>query len=241
MNLILFRQEELEKPLSRSDARAKHIRDVLHCDPGDSFDAGVVNGLRGKACILDISDTEMTLTFSLQEAPPPLFPLTLVAGLSRPQTCRDILREATSLGVGAICFAATDRAERAYSRSRIWRGADYKRYLIAGAEQAFTTRVPSVSLFDSLDECLRSLSTEAGGADRLALDNYEAALPLRAYKPAASSCILAIGAERGWSGREREQLRDHSFALASLGHRILRTETACVVAIALVLARRGLM
>ena len=241
MNLILFREEELEEPLPRDDPRATHIEDVLHCGPGDSFDVGVVNGLRGKAIIQAIGDTEILLAFSLEQETAPLFPLTLVVGLARPQTCRDILREATSLGIGGICFVTTDRGERAYRHSRIWKKGNFDRYLIAGAEQAFATRLPTVSLYGSLDECLHSLAQEAGPADRLALDNYEATLPLRSYTPCAPSCILAIGAERGWSAKERSQLKARGFALASLGSRVLRTETACIAGIALVLARRQLL
>lgn len=244
MNLILFRDDELANPLPRSDPRYAHITGVLRCRSGDSFDAGLVNGPRGKAILHTVTATEIGLTFTPKEDPPPLFPLTLVVGLARPQTCRDILRETTSLGVAGLCFVATDKGERAYGRSRIWQKENYRRYLIAGAEQAFTTRVPWVSLFASLEDCLDFLSQDAGqasGADKLALDNYEATLPLSSCAPRAPSCILAIGAERGWSAGERVRLTVNGFTLAGLGGRILRTETACIAGITLVLALRKLL
>ena len=44
----------------------------------------------------------------------------------------------------------------------------------------------------------------------------------------------------GWSARDRAFLRANGFALAHLGTRVLRTETAVVAAVALVKARLGL-
>lgn len=50
---------------------------------------------------------------------------------------------------------------------------------------------------------------------------------------------LAIGPERGWSQPERDTLRQAGFSLAHLGPRILRMETACIVAFAQIAAARG--
>ena len=59
----------------------------------------------------------------------------------------------------------------------------------AGAEQAFSTRVPKVTLYDSLEEYLDNLTKDGRPSDRLALDNYEAEISLRAYEPAAPACV----------------------------------------------------
>ncbi|HKB91619.1 MAG TPA: RsmE family RNA methyltransferase, partial [Opitutaceae bacterium] len=50
----------------------------------------------------------------------------------------------------------------------------------------------------------------------------------------------AFGPERGWSATERTLLRAHRFTLAHLGTRVLRTETACVVALSLAKTRLNL-
>jgi len=52
---------------------------------------------------------------------------------------------------------------------------------------------------------------------------------------------VAIGPERGWSARERDLLRARGFELVHLGPRVLRTETACVAAVAVVKSRLGLL
>ena len=233
MNLILFEKGEVSRPLAIADPRSTHILKVLKCGVGDRFDAGILNGARGKAQLLAVGNTHLKLRFTPGETPPPLLPVTVVAGLSRPQTSRHILREASSLGVRHICFVATEKGEQSYAKSRLWTKNEYLEYLKNGAQQAFCTRIPVVSLFGSLLDCLAVIPTES---DRLALDNYEATMSLRQYSPASSSCVLAVGAERGWSQNERKALGDYDFKLASLGARVLRTETACIAGIIMVLS-----
>ncbi|MCL2763593.1 MAG: 16S rRNA (uracil(1498)-N(3))-methyltransferase [Treponema sp.] len=51
--------------------------------------------------------------------------------------------------------------------------------------------------------------------------------------------VLAIGSERGWTDREREILEGNGFLRLSLGSRALRTETACVAAAVMAMAKIG--
>jgi hypothetical protein len=79
-----------------------------------------------------------------------------------------------------------------------------------------------------------------GGIRRLALDNYEATAPLGAWRLGPGEpCVLAIGPERGWGPRDRAALRAAGFALAHLGPRVLRSETAVVAALAILRAESG--
>jgi len=54
-----------------------------------------------------------------------------------------------------------------------------------------------------------------------------------------AAVVLALGPERGWSPAERDLLRSEGFALAHLGPRVLRAETAAVAAVAIVKSRLG--
>ena len=245
MNLILFEPDEIGHPLPRGDARAGHLLRVLRRREGDTFDAGLINGPRGKGTLTAIGPDALTLAFAWDAAPPPLDPITLIIGLPRPQTARDILRDATSLGVAAMHFVTTDKGEPGYGRSTLWTGNEWRRHLISGAEQAFDTRLPEVTHGRSLLEVVASLPDRA---IRVALDHYEASealarcrLPDDTAGASRPELVLAFGPERGWSNAERAALRGSGFVLAHLGSRVLRTETAVVVAVALVKARRGLM
>jgi RsmE family RNA methyltransferase len=232
VNLILFEPAEVDRPLSLDDPRARHVLGVLRLRPGDSFDAGIVEGLRGKATIDAVDRAVLHLRFEWREHPPPLEPVTLLIGLPRPQTARKVLEEATSLGVSEMHFVVTGRGEAGYASSRLWTTGEWRRHLLAGAQQAFTTRLPTVTWGDSLSNALAGLDP---GGMRLALDNYESPsrLGATAVEPPV---VIAIGPERGWTAEERTQLREAGFRFVHLGDRVLRVETACVAAITLVRA-----
>jgi RsmE family RNA methyltransferase len=240
MNVILFDSEEVSRPLPIYDHRAVHILHVLKISTGESFDVGMVNGPRGKARLLSVIENGLNFEFSWnKEVVPELFPVTLIVGLPRPQSARRILRESTALGVSIIFFVSTEKSEASYRRSKLWSHDRYRSYLKEGAQQAFCTRLPEVRLSDSMASCMASLPEPAL---RLALDNYEADIPLKdAPFLNGTACILAVGPERGWSKKERELLKVHRFHLIGLGTRVLRTETACTAGITLVLSGMNLI
>ncbi len=239
VNLILFSADETRHPLPRRDPRARHLLEVLRRRVADTFDAGLVNGPRGKGTVADIGADALLLTFAWGPPPPPPDPLTLVLGLPRPQTARDVLREATALGAGALHFARCEKTEASYARSSLWTDGEWRRHLLAGAEQAFDTRIPDVTHDRTLAEVLANLPN---GAERIALDPYEATAGLAGYVPAdARPHVLALGGERGWSPRDRAALRAAGFRLLHLGSRILRTETAVVAGLVLLRSKLGLL
>jgi RsmE family RNA methyltransferase len=237
LNLLLFEPDERGRPLAASDPRARHLREVLRCGVGDEFDAGLVGGPRGKGRIEASADAALSWTFTAQTAPPVADEIHLLVGLPRPQTARDILRDATTLGVAAIHFVATEKSEPSYAQSTLWHSGEWRRHVLAGAAQAFSTQVPHVTFAHALAEVLAAL---APGGHRLALDNYEASRALRTCNPLDDKPVaLALGPERGWGARDRELLRAAGFALVHLGERVLRLETAVVAALALAKSARG--
>jgi RsmE family RNA methyltransferase len=238
VNLILFEPDEVGRPLPRDDARARHLLEVLRRRPGDTFDAGQVNGPRGRGTLVAIEPAALVLAFTWGDPPSPLDPLILVVGLPRPQTARKILQAAAVLGVSAVHFAATGKGEAGYAQSTLWQTGEWRRHLVAGAAQAFDTRLPTVAPGQPLPAVLAALPP---GGLRVALDNYEApaGLGALALPPAPTAVVVALGPERGWSADERIELRAHGFTLAHLGPRVLRAETAAVAAIAILQSRLG--
>jgi RsmE family RNA methyltransferase len=218
-----------------------HILEVLRRQVGDTFDVGLANGPRGKATLVAIASDRLELTFAWGEPPAPLAkdsPITLIVGLPRPQTARDILRDATTLGVAAIHFVQTEKSEPSYAQSTLWSSGEWRRQALVGAEQAFDSRLPEVTHGRTLADVLAGLSRNGTS---IALDNYESPGALSEIREISSPVTLALGAERGWSAGERELLRARGFVFAHLGTRVLRTETACVAALAIVRAKLGLM
>ena len=234
MNIILFTEGELQIPIPRRDRRAKHILKVLRLSLGDSFHLGLIDGPRGTAQITGITDREILFDFQLDDDIPQLHPVHMIIGLPRPRSARRILKDVTTQGASELHFVATDSGEKSYLHSNLWTDEGYRQHLLEGAEQAFCTRLPKVVIHPSLKACLNQLNTET---NRIVLDNYEATQTLQTYPLNSPHCVLAIGSERGWSDDERNHFRAHGFTLASLGDRVLKTETACIAALAITLAK----
>ncbi len=240
MNLVLFEPAELTAPLPRNDPRALHILDVLRRREGDTFDAGLINGPLGKGTLASIAADALTLTFAWGPPSAPLPPTTLLIGLPRPQTARDILRDATTLGATCIHFVATERTDPNYATSTLWTTGEWRRHCLTGAAQAFDTRIPKVTWTHTLSSSITTLSSSLNVKKRLALDNYEASTSLQVchlisdkLADQIGGLVLAIGPERGWGPTDRAALRTAGFTLAHLGARVLRVETAVVAALAI--------
>ena len=85
MNLILFEEGETDHPLPFHDPRAVHLKKILRRSRMEEFDAGIVNGPRGKAKITGKNDAGYLLDFHPADEPPPLHPVILaVRGRSPP-------------------------------------------------------------------------------------------------------------------------------------------------------------
>ena len=235
MNIVLFEPDEIDRRLPLADERARHIIGVLRRRPGETFDAGIIDGPRGKGRLIEEHADGLEIEFDCGEEEPPLPPIDLVVGLSRPQTNRKILQEATALGVRSMKFVTTERGEPSYAESRLWSTGEWRRHLIAGAAQAFTTRLPTVVFGLGLKESIaESIADASDQTFRIVLDNYESPKALATCLDGPGEMLLAIGAERGWTAAERDLFREMGFGFAHLGARPLRTETAVIAAIAIV-------
>lgn len=229
MNLVLFESGEIDVPLSHADERARHLINVLRRRDLDPFEVGEVNGRKGQAEIIHRDDKGLHLRVRWDEFPPPRPGTRLLVALPRPQTARDILRDATTLGVAAIDFVASARSDPNYARSSLWHTGEWRRHLLIGAAQACATHIPMVTWHHSLTSALRD-APESG--PRWALNPYATA-PANptAAKSADAPCLVAIGPERGWDDVDLVELCAARCQFWSLGPRILRTETAVIAAL----------
>ena len=233
MNIILLKDGELFLP--SSDERAKHIRKVLHLNEGDSFRAGIVNGMRGKARIEAMEERGIRLSFTAKDDGARLYPLTLIVAQVRPICMRRILREAVSMGVRKLILPVSDLGEKSYLGASLYTEGEYENILLDGAMQSGFTGVSAVSITQSLDDAI----AEADGDVKILLDNREGAMSLSEAVLAGKSVVLAIGPERGWSHREVGFFERAGYSPMLIGKRILRTETAAVGGTLLALSRMG--
>lgn len=237
MNLILFNSAREASEIAANDPRARHIREVIRLGVGDPVYVGVVNGPRGLGKIIADSDAGLTLAIDWEPELPVQHPVRLLVGVPRPQTARRVLFDAACLGVTGIDFFQAEKGEPSYAKSKLWSTDEWRERLWQGAEQGFATQLPEVRHFAKLTDALAAIETPG----RAALDVYEGVGPLSSLDLPEQPTTLAIGAERGWSARERDQLRGAGFQLAGLGERVLRTESACIAGVTVLLAKWGRM
>jgi RsmE family RNA methyltransferase len=245
VNLILFEENELGRALPRRDERAVHLLKVLRKKAGDSFDAGVLGGLRGTGTIEKVNlDGSLVYSLRLFEDAPPRLPLRTAVGFPRPIQLRRLLRDLSSLGVSAVDLIGTDLGDKNYRNTNFLRDGGARSALIEGAAQSRDTTIPAFALWPRLDDWLGEGPWEKGRsfpppALLVAADNLRPEGSLVRLGLMRRPAVLAVGPERGWSNRERELLEKAGFLRLSLGDRALRTETACVAATALILEKIG--
>ncbi len=144
------------------------------------------------------------------------------------------LQKATELGVSAISPLVTEHVNQKDFRDEKKLKLRYQKIMQEAAEQAERHRIP-----DLLDEArLEDLFPLEGGLSIVCAERTAGETPtllelLREKGPIREAEIL-IGPEGGYSQEELESLENRGFQLVSLGPRILRAETAAILAVGLV-------
>ena len=262
MNLILFEPDEIDKAplvLPRRDERTNHLIKVLHKGVGDRFDAGLIGGGSGSGKIDKINfDGTVQCTLDLNNPALKRLPVRAAVGFPRQIQLRRLLRNLSSLGVEAIDLFGTDLGEKSYRDTKLLDDGGARAALIEGASQSRDTTIPSLAVYGTLDNWLQqspwvpqaahSVSqlpapgfpiSQPSSPLLIAADNVRAEGAMSRIVPTRRPVVFAIGSERGWSDRERDLFEAAGFLRLSMGSRSLRTETACVVAAALVLEKIG--
>jgi 16S rRNA (uracil1498-N3)-methyltransferase len=141
------------------------------------------------------------------------------------------LEKATELGVSEIVPLAASRSEKALVQATTKRSERWRKILLESAQQARCLRPPALMDLSRAEEAFKACAAPT----RILLSERREARPIREALSAASSneVALAIGPEGGWTDEEFGAAGKCGFQEASLGKRILRTETAVIAALAM--------
>jgi len=245
MNIVLF---EGDCFFLRHDDRYQHIRKILKKGKGDSFFAGIIDGSEGTATIIDMDDSGLSFTFHEDRPMRPLYPVSVIIGFPRPIQLKRLLRDVASLGVSEVLLTGTELGEKSYRESSLVGRGAARESLVEGCMQAGSSAVPSLEMFDSVEEVISAVCGNSAGDNRarlILLDTVNPECSLIRAPLDGITCrfplVLAIGSERGWTAREQVLFRNAGFMVCSLGSRVLRTETAATAALGIALAKSGFM
>jgi 16S rRNA (uracil1498-N3)-methyltransferase len=154
----------------------------------------------------------------------------LVAALVKHDKMDWIVEKTTELGVVRIAPVVTRFTVARGDHVERWR-----RVALAAAKQCGRTRIPTVDAPRAFDVALRD---DWPGLRLLAWED-EAAVRLADVPGTPRAVTMVVGPEGGFEDAEVAAGRAAGFATVTLGRRVLRAETAAVVATALCQHRWG--
>jgi 16S rRNA (uracil1498-N3)-methyltransferase len=212
------------------DAAATHIARVLRLRIGApliAFDGGG-SDFRCEITAIEGDSVRVTVGQKIAGLPESALRITLVQGVSRGERMDWTIQKAVELGVTAIAPVIMARsvvrldAEQAQKKLRHWQG------IAANAcEQCGRSVVPEVR---PPQDFAQFLATAPRDGQRFVL-SPSGQTSLAGFASVSTRVKLLIGPEGGLDDSELERAQQAGFTPVHLGPRVLRTETAGVVAL----------
>jgi 16S rRNA (uracil1498-N3)-methyltransferase len=224
--------------LALPEAAAAHVARVLRLRAGDALVVFDGRGADFRAELTSIASGAVRVRLLERLAVRPESPLaiTLVQAISRGERMDWTLQKATELGASAITPVIATRsvvrldARQAEAKLRHWQAV-----VIAACEQSGRSRMPELRSPEPLRE---HLGRATGSGRRLVLDP-DADTELAALSAPGGTVELLVGPEGGFDADELAASRAAGYRAVRLGPRVLRTETAGIVALAILQSRWG--
>jgi len=217
--------------------RAEHLGRVLRAEQGQLYELsdGQRVWLAKVARVALAKRGESRVEFSLMEPVPATAPrlhidlLLSIVKFDRFEWC---LEKATELGATNIVPLAATRTDKPLVVAAGKRRERWNRILLESAQQSRRLKPPTLREMAAPDKAF----SESSAGLKIVLSERRDAPPLRellrsGHRP--NSAAVAIGPEGGWTDEELAAAQHAKFAEASLGERILRTETAVLAAMAI--------
>ena len=223
---------------------ARHISKVLRMQPGDKLQIVSDDGVSAMAEITAIASERVSVRCleKLAESHEPRVRLVLAQGLAKGEKMDFIIQKAVEMGAYSVIPVAMEhsvvRLDGAKAAKKVER---WQKIAQSAAKQSKRDIIPQVQPVQSMAEMLASGDYETKiiayeCEDRLSL---KAALKAAEAAGGIKELLLIIGPEGGISEGELELARQAGAVPVSLGRRILRAETAGLVAISAIFYETG--
>ncbi|HEY2858414.1 MAG TPA: RsmE family RNA methyltransferase [Terracidiphilus sp.] len=218
--------------------QAEHMARVLRAQPGMEADV-VAGGHVFHAQVAAVAANEVRFNLIAEVEAEPALPITLVISIFKFDHMEWGIEKATELGVTAIAPVIARRTDTHLAQAAEKRVERWRRIAHEAAKQSRRCDVPVIYEPEPLLPRVRVPST---ATTRIVLAEQERSTTLRAVVDDAivaaqnqmPTLELAFGPEGGWAPEEEALFDANGWRAASLGPRILRAETACIAALAVV-------
>jgi 16S rRNA (uracil1498-N3)-methyltransferase len=217
---------------------ARHIRLVLRLRKNTEIRLVDENHSLYLASVEKITAREVVVRImkSVEDDKPPMTKLTVIQGIPRLPKADLITEKLTELGVSKILFVPTEHSPYQNAGERISKRLVRLRTIAeAAAKQCLRNDIPEISAHGGLREAVETLGNRSLLLVAREKNNDGNLRDLLANAGKKHEFAVVIGPEGGLSPGEIRVLDDLGARGFSLGQNILRTETAAIVAAAIIL------
>jgi 16S rRNA (uracil1498-N3)-methyltransferase len=210
---------------------AAHLFRVLRVKVGQTFDVVADNVPRwGEVIAASHNQVEFQLGAVVESEALPQ--ITVYLSIFKFDRMEWALEKLTELGVTRIVPMIAQRTEQHLAKAAPKRVERWRKLAREAAQQS--RRVAPPEIVDPV--ALKKALTEEHGY-RIVLSEAEERTSLKTVIAAGKPPLaLAFGPEGGWSDSELQIFNNNAWQTASLGHTILRAETAAIAAVAVAIA-----
>jgi len=210
---------------------ANHLFRVLRVKVGQEFDVAADGVLRSAKVIFASHDkVEFELGAEVKSAALPQ--VTVYLSIFKFDRMEWALEKLTELGVSHVVPMIAQRTEEHLAKAAAKRVERWRKIAREGSQQARRIAPPEIADPVALK---KAITAEQGS--RIVLSEVEEHFSLKAaLRECRLPLAMAFGPEGGWAETELEIFNASGWKSCSLGHTILRAETAAIAALAVAMA-----
>ena len=217
-----------------------HIKNVMRSSLGDQLICCDGQGIDYLTQIINISSSEIAcrIITSSPSIGEPTINITIAQSLPKREKMEWILQKGTEIGATRfIPFSSERTIVKVDTRKALHKKSRWERIVKEAAEQAHRGTVPRVDAPKAWKELLCVI--QQTGTALIAYEKGGELLSTQLTRTSSKDILIIIGPEGGFTDKEIIEAKEHGAIPISLGPRVLRTETAPLMALSCILYHSG--
>lgn len=233
MTRIFLSPEDISSDIvTITDDQARHLTLVLRAKPSDMISVLNGSGYEYKCRIVSVHKKEVkaeVISKGPYSAESPVS-ITVAQGISKGERMDIAIQKSTELGATRIVPVITERSQVKHTQ-KVER---WHKIALSAAQQSGRDKIPEINEPVRLEEFLDSIVTGSPGIIFFEEKRERNLKDVLSGFQEIKELIILIGPEGGFTKEEVAAATEKGFIEASLGPRILRTETAPITALSII-------
>ena len=218
------------------DNNANHLFRVLRAQTGQQYDV-VADGVARLGTITFASPDKVEFHLGEEIAAEALPEITVYLSIFKFDHMEWAMEKLTELGVTRIVPVVAARTSQHLIKAAEKRVDRWRKIAKEASQQARRVAPPDI---EDAVKLSNAISAQAVSGARIVLSEMEESVSLKAALAGSKPPLaMAFGPEGGWTDEELKLFKANDWRAATLGHTILRAETAAIAAVAVAVAEIG--